>query len=64
MTHRNWLRCDDPACSKPIAEIRDGKLLILQRHDRSWHMTAFTIRQVEQILERMRQSEEVASLTS
>lgn len=57
MSDREYLRCDNPSCRKPVAGIQDGKLMILQRHGREWHMTTFTIRQVELLLEKMRASE-------
>lgn len=61
MTERHFIRCDDPLCEKPIAEIREGTLRILARHHGKWHLTAFTIRQVERLLDQMRESEREAA---
>ena len=59
MSGRQVLQCD--ACDKTIAEIRDGTLRILERHHGNWHMTTWTIAQMERILERMRESERRAA---
>ncbi len=61
MSNRHFLYCDDDSCQKPVAEIREGTLRILARHHGDWHLSTFTIRQIERIIEQMRESEREAA---
>lgn len=45
---QGYLRCE--ACAKPVAQVVDGTLRILARHHSKWHLTVFTLAQLEAIV--------------
>lgn len=49
---RGYLRCE--ACAKPVAQVVDGTLRILARHHSKWHLTVFTLAELEAIVWQMR----------
>ncbi len=51
---RGYLRCE--ACAKPVAQVVDGTLRILARHHSKWHLTVFTLAQLEAIVAQMREA--------
>lgn len=40
MSDRRVIRCQE--CETPIAELRDGLLIIKSRHHNTWHVTVIT----------------------